>query len=69
MRAGYLYAESIGMPQNFPSIPCSLIEIIIRTPAMQRIMKGALNKTSLAEPIAAKKDDVIVYTGEGVSKR
>lgn len=66
-----LYAESISMPQNFPSIPCSLTAIKNRSAnvCLQEIRDSGVSKRSLAEAKADKKVDVIAYMGEGVSKR
>ncbi|XP_065359749.1 lipase member H-B [Calliphora vicina] len=69
-RAVLLYAESIALPQNFPAIPCSLAAIKTRNSGLclQKLNKVIPTKSSLAEAIASKNDEVIAYMGEAASR-
>ncbi|KAI9587817.1 hypothetical protein GQX74_003663 [Glossina fuscipes] len=69
-RAVLLYAESIGLPRNFPSIPCNLHGIKSRNIGIchQEIVERGLTINSLREAIAAMDNDTVVYMGEGTPK-
>ncbi|XP_075163761.1 pancreatic lipase-related protein 2 isoform X2 [Haematobia irritans] len=68
-RAVILYAESIDLPKNFPSIPCSLSAIRMRSSFM-----CFMSLSSMGSDISPSVDDLsmedreIVYMGEYVSK-
>uniref|UniRef100_A0A1A9W370 Lipase domain-containing protein n=1 Tax=Glossina brevipalpis TaxID=37001 RepID=A0A1A9W370_9MUSC len=68
-RAVLLYAESIGLPRNFPSIPCSLHGIKSRNVGIcqQKIVEQGLTVTSLREAIANMRNETVVYMGEAAS--
>ncbi|XP_030385839.1 pancreatic lipase-related protein 2 [Scaptodrosophila lebanonensis] len=69
-RAVLFYAESIGMPKNFPAMPCTLKDI------KGRNIKGCLKKTSelnsnssaIEAADAATDETQAVYMGEHVTR-
>lgn len=64
-RAVQLYAESIGLPKNFPSIPCSLNAIRMRMSSVC-LMNAGVTKDSASEP---QDQNSMVYMGESVPRR
>ncbi|KAM7357051.1 pancreatic triacylglycerol lipase isoform 2-T2 [Cochliomyia hominivorax] len=69
-RAVTLYAESIGLPQNFPAIPCPLaaIKLLSSLKCGQKVKDNRMTKSILAEAIATKNETIIAYMGDKVSK-
>ncbi|XP_034137210.1 lipase member H isoform X2 [Drosophila guanche] len=61
-RAVMFYAESIGMPQNFPTIPCSLKAI------KSRHVESCLRESSRPSQNGTKSDSEVVFMGEQLSR-
>uniref|UniRef100_A0A1I8NTB7 Lipase domain-containing protein n=1 Tax=Stomoxys calcitrans TaxID=35570 RepID=A0A1I8NTB7_STOCA len=68
-RAVTLYAESIGMPRNFPALPCSLSAIRMRSSLMCLMTLSSMgsSRNALGDAINTE-DRKMAYMGEYVSK-
>lgn len=68
-RAVLFYAESIGLPKNFPTIPCSWKVIRGSSSCLDHLSEFHLNNASLVEAIVNMDDGQVVYMGEQVTHR
>ncbi|XP_017956665.1 lipase member H isoform X1 [Drosophila navojoa] len=66
-RAVFFYAESVGMPRNFPAIPCSWKVIKSSRSCLDHLSEFHLSNASLAEAIANMDDGQVAYMGEQVT--
>ncbi|XP_060658884.1 lipase member H [Drosophila nasuta] len=67
-RAVLLYAESIGLPKSFPSIPCSWKSIRGSRSCAEKLSEFNLNRTELEAAIGSMDDTQVVYMGEQVAR-
>ncbi|XP_064548944.1 pancreatic lipase-related protein 2 isoform X2 [Drosophila montana] len=67
-RAVLFYAESIGLPRNFPSIPCSWKAIRSSSSCLKGLAAFNLNSTALELAIGNMDEGQVVYMGEQVTR-
>lgn len=68
-RAVLFYAESVGLPKSFPSIPCSWKGLQGGRSCLDRLGDFHLERTQLEAAISSMDDAQVVYMGEQVSHR
>ncbi|XP_032290908.1 pancreatic lipase-related protein 2 isoform X2 [Drosophila virilis] len=67
-RAVLFYAESIGLPRNFASIPCSWKAIRSSSSCLKGLAAFDLNSTAIELAIGNMDDGQVVYMGEQVTR-
>lgn len=68
-RAVLFYAESIGLPKSFPSIPCSWRALQSSRSCLDRLADFNVDRGQLEAAIGGMDEAQVVYMGEQVNRR
>lgn len=68
-RAVLFYAESIGLPKSFPSIPCSWKALQGGRSCLDRLADFNVDRGELEAAIGSMDEAQVVYMGEQVTRR
>ncbi|XP_017842052.1 lipase member H-A isoform X2 [Drosophila busckii] len=67
-RAVLFYAESIGLPKNFPAIPCRWQQLRAGNNCWAHLQEANLNSSRLQQAISSMDVSQVVYMGEQLTR-